>query len=230
VLIIILGTRQLGSYSASLVAALLYLVNFAVPNFRLAGLVDAGEGFFLLALLWSFSQRELWVLPLIAVLGVLTKESFIPFSVVFMAAWWCVVWKKLDSPARSAIWIVSTWIAGFAVMVGLHWRISGHPISPVEFAEALHGNHQYMNHFISSLEDRNFWYVFFWLLPLGIPNWRNFPRSWLVPTAATALTVFVLDGYYGGAPGTVGRALFSVAGPLLALSAASFLVWGRRSF
>src|SRR5208282_6555772 len=88
VLIVILGRRQLGSSAAGLLGALLYLVNFAVPNLRLAGLVDAGEGFFLLALLWSLSELELWALPMIAVLGALTKESFIPFSIVFMSAWW----------------------------------------------------------------------------------------------------------------------------------------------
>src|ERR1019366_7302567 len=51
VLIVILGSRELGSSAAGLVGALLYLVNFAVP-------------------------------------GALTKESFIPFSIVFMSAWW----------------------------------------------------------------------------------------------------------------------------------------------
>src|ERR1019366_8560712 len=78
VLIVILGKRQMSSSIAGLVGALLYLVNFAVPNLRLVGLVDAGEGFFLLALLWSLSEFELWALPVIAVLGALTKESFIP--------------------------------------------------------------------------------------------------------------------------------------------------------
>ena len=56
VLIVVLGNRMLDSPAAGLVGALLYLVNFAVPNLRLVGLVDAGEGFFLLALLWSLSE------------------------------------------------------------------------------------------------------------------------------------------------------------------------------
>jgi len=43
----ILGNRERGSSAVGLVGALLYLVNFAVPNLRLVGLVDAGEGFFL---------------------------------------------------------------------------------------------------------------------------------------------------------------------------------------
>ena len=224
VLIIVLGTRQLGRYALSLVASLLYLVNFAVPNLRLAGLVDAGEGFFLLALLWSLSELELWALPLIAGLGVLTKESFIPIGIVLMAAWWCVVRKRLDSRARSAIWIVISWLVSFAAMIGLQRWVGGRWVTPYEFAASLHGNHEYLRHLVSSVWDRNFWYVFLWLLPLGIPHLRRLPKSWLVPIAAASAMAFILDGYYGGAPGTVGRALFSVAGPVLALSSASFLV------
>jgi hypothetical protein len=34
----------------------------------------------------------------------------------------------------------------------------------------------------------------------------------------------VLDAYFGGAPGTAGRALFSIAGPVLSLSSALLLL------
>jgi hypothetical protein len=223
-LIVLLGTRQVGSYALSLVASLLYLVNFAVPNLRLAGLVDAAEGFFLLALLWSVAELRLWCLPLIGALGALSKESFIPFSIVFTATWWLVVRKTLRSPRKSAAWIVTSWVVSLAVIVGLHWKIAGVLESPMQFATGLRGNQQYFSQFASSLWDRNFWYVFVWLLPAGIPRLKIFPRSWLIPIAATSITAFVLDGYYSGAPGTVGRALFSIAGPLLALSAALLLL------
>lgn len=223
-LIVLLGTRQLGSYGVSLVASLLYLVNFAVPNLRLAGLVDAGEGLFLLALLWSLSQRQWWALPAIAVLGTMTKESFIPFSIVFTAAWWFVARKDSSSAVRSAAWILSSWAASVATMIGLQWWVGGSFVSPIRFAATLHGNHEYVQHLTLSLWDRNFWYIFLWLLPLAIPNLKRFPKSWVIPAAATCVMVFVLDGYYGGAPGTVGRALFSVAGPLLSMSSSLLLL------
>lgn len=222
-LIVYLGNNQLGSYPVALVAALLYLVNFAVPNLRLSGLVDAGEGFFLLALLGSLANRRLWLLPFVAILGALTKESFIPLSIAFTAAWWLVARKKLGSPARTATLIVISWLASFAALLLLQCSILGHWLSPIQFAAALHGNHNYLTHFISSIWDRNFWYIFIWLLPLAIPRLKKFPQSWLLPTAAACAMAFILDGYYGGAPGTVARALFSVVGPLLSLSASSFL-------
>jgi hypothetical protein len=117
-----------------------------------------------------------------------------------------------------------SWRLGLLALIGLQWSIRGRLVSPVEFGEMLHRNHEYLRHFASSLWDCNFWYIFVWLLPTGIPRLRRFPKSWLIPTGAAAAMAFVLDAYYGGAPGTVGRALFSIAGPVLALSSASFLL------
>jgi hypothetical protein len=236
VLIVILGAilarRQAGGSAAGLVGALLYLVNFAIPNLRLAGLVDAGEGFFLLALLWSLSEFELWALPAIAVLGALTKESFIPFSMVLTSAWWLSTRSDREEGRHrgqnrflpDAAWITISWVLGLAAMIGLQWSIGGRLVSPLQFGLALHRGDHYLDHFGSSLSDRNLWYVFLWLLPTALPNLKRLPKSWLIPVGATCAMAFVLDGYFGGAPGTVGRALFSIAGPVLSLSSALMLL------
>ncbi len=128
-----------------------------------------------------------------------------------------------------AAWIIASWISSFGAIGILHYAVSGHFESPAALVESLRGNANYLAHFASSLWDRNFWYVFAWLLPLGIPRLKRFPKDWLIPAAATCVVVFVLDGYYGGAPGTVGRALFSIAGPLLALSSAELLASGKSA-
>lgn len=222
-LIIVLATKVF-SYPVSLLAAMLYLVNFAVPNLRLVGLVDAGEGFFLLALLWALSEDLFWILPAIGILGALTKESFIPFSIVFETVWWIVVRRQLDSPLQKLMWIVVSWLAALLAFFGVQWSVDQRFVAPWQFAAGLHRNRNYLGHLASSLWDREFWYIFLWLLPLGIPHLRRFPKSWLWPLGATSLTAFALDAYYAGAPGTIGRALFSIAGPVLALSAASFLL------
>lgn len=222
-LIAVLGMGLFGDESTALVAALLYFVNFAVPNLRLAGLVDAGEGFFLLALLWILSRNECRLLPVVAILGALTKEAFVPFSIVFTAAWWVSVRKAQQSAVPSAIWIVGSWLLGIVAVVGIHWKIDGSLVNPVNLAESFHRNRIYFQHFVSSVWDRNLAYIFVWLLPIGLPRLSKFPRAWLIPTATAAAMTFVLDGYYGAAPGTVGRELFSIAGPILTLSSASLL-------
>ncbi len=65
-LIVVLGKRLFRDHAFALAASLLYFVNFSVPNLRLAGLVDAGEGFFPFVLLWSLSQKRLVWSPVIA--------------------------------------------------------------------------------------------------------------------------------------------------------------------
>lgn len=222
-LIILLGLHVFGDFPTSLVAALLYLLNFAVPNLRLAGLVDAGEGFFLLAILWSLSQSEYRFLPVIAILGALTKETFVPLSIIFMAAWWSAAYKQRESRPASTAWIAWSGVLSIAAILGLHWKLEGSLLNPLTFAESFHQNRQYLSQLATSLWDRNMLYIFVWLLPVAMPRLRKFPKTWLFPTAAAGLMIFVLDSYYGGAPGTVARELFSVAGPILALSAASLL-------
>jgi hypothetical protein len=231
VLIVLLGSGRLGSAAVGLVGALLYLVNFAVPNLRLVGLVDAGEGFFLLVLWWTLSERALWALPAIGVLGAMTKESFVPLSVAMTATWWLGRWSTPEEgmgrgsrPWADGAWIVISWVLGVATVTSLQWAITGRFISPLQFGLSLHGGSDYLKHFMASLGDRNLWYIFAWLLPTALPSLKRLPESWLLPIGATCVTAFVLDGYFGGAPGTVGRELFSIAGPALSLSSALFVL------
>lgn len=224
-LIVLLGARCLGNSAAGLVGALLYLVNFAVPNLRLVGLVDAGEGFFLLALLWSLTESELWALPLIALLGALTKETFIPFDIALTAAWWLWTLREADPDRNhwsSAVWIVSGWLLSVGAMIGLQWTITGAFVNPLQFGLGLRHGGGYQ--FAASLRDRNLCYVFLWLLPTAIPNLKSFPKAWLIPVGVGCAMAFLLDAYFGAAPGTLGRVLFSIAGPMLSLSSALFLL------
>ena len=225
-LIAIIGTRMLSNYILGLVASLLYLLNFCIPNLRLTGLVDAGEGFFLLALLFSLSESAFWMLPVIAVLGTASKESFVPFSIAFTASWWIVKRKSLGSPTLMAFGLICLWLVELLVILGLQWWTTGRALTPISFVESLNYSHSrsYLGNLKSSLRDPTLVYIFIWLLPAGFPHLRKLPKSWLVPTAATSAMAFILNEYYGGGPGTVSRALFSIAGPILTLSAASFLL------
>jgi hypothetical protein len=216
----------LGNYAVALGSALIYLLNFAVPNLRLAGLVDAGEGFFLMVLVWSLLREDYWALPIWAVIGATAKESFVLFLMVFTLCWWLCSRKALRRPAIAAIWMVASWLAALGSMTGLQWGITHVYRSPLRFGLDLYQKSAYVTHFLSSFRDRNLWYTFFWLLPLALLRLRRFPLNWRVATAATGVTAFALDAYYGGAPGTIGRALFSIAGPLLCASVALLLFTG----
>jgi hypothetical protein len=222
-LLLIVVHGQLGSYPVALGSALIYLLNFAVPNLRLAGMIDAGEAFFLMAVVWSLCNEDYWMLPLWAVAGATAKESFVPFLMVFSFSWWLCSRRDLRRPSTAAIWMVTSWIAGLGSLAALQWKITHVFRSPLRFGLDLHQHSAYLEHFLLVLGDRNLWYIFFWLLPLSLLRLRRLPRNWRVATAATSATAFALDAYYGGSAGTVGRALFSIAGPLLCASVAILL-------
>lgn len=215
--------RLVGSYPVALGSALIYLLNFAVPNLRLVWFIDAGEGLFLMLAVWSLVEVRYWLLPVWGVLGALAKESFVPFLIVFTLAWWLCSRRTLRRPFAEAGWMLVAWVAALATLTLLQWRITGVLRSPWGFGLGLHGNTAYLQHFVRSLADRNLWYIFFWLLPLSLFRVGRFPLNWRVATAAACATAFVLDAYYGGAAGAIGRALFSVAGPLLSASVALLL-------
>jgi hypothetical protein len=224
--LLIVVHRQLGSYAVALGSALIYLLNFAVPNLRLAGLIDAGEAFFLMVLVWSLVKEDYWALPIWAVIGATAKESFVPFLMVFTLSWWLCSRKALRSPSTAAVWVVTSWFAALGSLAALQWRITHVFRSPLRFGLDLHQNSAYVAHFLSSFRDRNLWYIFFWLLPLSLLRLGRLPRNWRVATAVTSVTAFALDAYYGATPGAIGRALFSIAGPLLCASVALLLFTG----
>ena len=221
---------QLGDYLIALLAAALYLLNFATANLRLAGLVDSGEGFFLMAVVWCLLSRRAYLLPLWGVLGALSKESFVPFSIVLAGTWWLVS-NRRDQSRKLAIWIAGMALAGLATVTVLQSVMSGRLIWPWSFAAAMDSGSHYAANLVSSLLDRNFWYIFAWLLPLGVWRLRRLSPAWVWASVTTVLCAFALNAYYGGQPGTVGRAMFSIAGPLLSLSAALLLAGasGARS-
>jgi len=215
--------RQLGSYSIALGSAFIYMVNYAVPNLRLAGLVDAGEGCFLMLAVWAVLEEQFWVLPVCGVLGALAKESYAPFLIVFTLSWWLLSRGKFARPVYFGICTISAWVATLTSLVVLHWQLAHVLQSPLAFGAQFHQNFDYFTDFLSSLADRQLWYIFVWLLPLSIPKLNVFSRNWRWATAATAVTAMAMHLWYGGAPGTLGRALFSIAGPLLSASVAVLL-------
>jgi len=217
-LLVRVACAQLGNYSLGLLGAALYLLNFATANLRLAGLIDSGEGFFLMAMVWTLFSGRVYLLPLWGVLGALSKESFVPFSIVFAGTWWLVSKRRDASHRKLALWIAVMAVAGLATVTLLQSAISGQVIWPWAFASAMNSRADYAANLLSSLLDRNFWYVFAWLLPLGLWRLHRLPPPWVWASATTVLLAFALNAYYGGQPGTVGRAMFSIAGPLLSLS------------
>ena len=207
----------------ALLASAFYLLNFAIANVHLAGLVDAAEAFFLMALVVSLFYEKWWLLPVICVFGTLAKESFVPFSIATALSWILASERK---SRRGWSWIVVTAAVELLTLIALQAAIAGHVIWPWQFLSSMGSETSYGMNLLHSLVDRNSWYILIWLVPLGLAGMRALPRPWIWSAGAAVLIALLLNAYHstvGGGGGGIGRYVFDVAGPLLSLSAAAYL-------
>lgn len=207
----------------ALFGAALYLLDFAVANLQLAGLVDAAEACLLMAVVAGMFRDRWNLLPVWGVLGTLAKESFVPFSIVMAIAWWIAAGHR---NRRRALWTACMAAAELITLVVLQSTISGRIVWPWNFALALNSQTGFLTNLLHSFVDRHSWYVLAWLVPLGLAGIRRFPRPWIAAAAAGSIAALLLNAYHStvaGGGGGIGRYIFIVAGPLLSLSAAAFL-------
>ena len=224
-LISMIGESLLGDYSAALLASVLYLLNFAISNAQLAALVDSGEALFLMAIVASMFYRRWMLLPLFGVLGALTKESFVPFSIL-MAITWLAVSPDQARRRRSVMFVVTMIVAECATAIAVQSAISQRLVWPWSFAASLNSHGNYIASFFHSFTDSSSWYILIWLLPLGLVRIRSFPREWVAAAAVASACALGLNAYHstvGGGGGGVGRYVFDIAGPLLSLSVAALI-------
>jgi hypothetical protein len=120
-----MGERVFGNPSLGLTGALLYLLNFAVSNLQLAGMVDAGEACFMAAVVWSLLTDKWWLLPLWGSFGAAAKETFVPFASLFALTWWLVEWRRNKAQLISLKWVIALAVVALAVTLAIHARVSG---------------------------------------------------------------------------------------------------------
>ena len=82
--------------------------------------------------------------------------------------------------------------------------------------------------FINIITGQTFWYVFIWLLPLGLIRLNYFPPPMVYGSLASTLTALFL-GTWNNSLGNVARGMFNVIGPLLNISIA-FLIINKPLF
>ena len=223
-LIVSIGNRVLADRATALLGATLYLLSFAISNLQLAGLVDAGEACFMAAIVWSLLSGRWYLLPLWGVLGALAKETFVPFSFIFVLTWWLTEarrtgFKLADLNWARFKWIVVLALVGLGTVVAVHTAVVGQLRWPWSFADEARNPGNFFAALWRCVSEPVFWYVFGWLIPFGIWRLRVFPRPWLLAAIAASASAIVL-GARINTGGNVGRAVFDISGPLLSLSVA----------
>jgi hypothetical protein len=218
--------RIVGDDAVALVSGLLYLTNFAVANFNLSGYVDSAVNCMMMAVAWALITERWWLLPFWGVLGALAKETFVPLSTVFALAWWLMSWQRSALRRSRLAWVVVMAAVGIAtVALVMKWVSPGS--SPMTFAasrwEESGSGYFYLSGLVGCLIARESFYVFGWLLPLGVWRLGRLPKTWVAASLSAALVALAMGAYDNAAGNTV-RPVFSAIGPLLSLSASILLV------
>lgn len=221
-LLVALGHRLGVNSSTALLAAALYLLNFAVSNLNLVGLIDSGEGCFVMAVVWSLLTEHWFLLPLWGVLGALAKETFAPLSSLFAIGWWLAEAQQSHRRFTRLLWVCALGVSSLSTVTIAMSTVAGGWVWPWEFAKSMHVDVGFFAGLRGCILDHTFWYVFVWLLPLGILRLRRLPLPWVLASGVAFCGALAL-GAYNNAAGNTARALFNVAGPILSLSMAIFL-------
>lgn len=221
-LIASIGNRVVGDSGTALFGAALYLLSFTVPNLQLSGLIDSGEAFFLTLLTWSMLTGRWYLLPIWGLFGALAKETFVPFSCVFAFAWWLTERGRGRAHSSQLRWTMALAVVGLATVLAVHTLVSGKFKWPWSIAGQARAQVNFIVALWHCVSERSFWYIFGWLLPLGVWRLNWFPNPWRVAAISASILAIML-GAYSNAGGTVGRAVFDIVGPLLSLSVAILL-------
>jgi len=227
-LLVLIGCGLTLDFSTALLGATLLLLNFAVVNLNLTGLVDSAEGCFLLVTVWSLLNRRWFLLPLWGIAGALAKETFVPLSVMLAFGWWISEVRRDRLQLPRLAWIFGLGAAGLATVTLGMSAVADGLVLPWRFAASMHAGGGFLTGLRGCLFDHTFWFVFVWLLPLGVLGLHMLPKPWVI-AAAVAFSGALFLGAYNNAGDNTARALFNIAGPLLSLSVAIYLTRSKEA-
>ena len=219
-LLLMIGTACVGN-NIALTGVLLFLLNFTIPNRQLCnGLVDSGESCCMLLLFCALFRRKFFLLPIVGLLGALAKESFVPMSAIATLAWAIYEFRRRAWKPSAIVWSVIMVLIGLSTVVLVQTRAAGHLVWPWQYAGIVRSRHvSLLAGLARCFTNYYFWFVFGFLLPLGLIRLRAFPAAWVWASAGGAAAALAMGTWNNAGADTV-PSMFNSAGPILSLSVA----------
>jgi hypothetical protein len=220
-LLVAIGERVTGSQVVGLTASLLYLLSFNVGNVQLAGLVDSVEAWAMIALTWALLTERWAIVPFIGIVGALGKETSIPLTFVFCAAWCLRLAASKTAPRALYLATAALLVLQIATVTLVRVGLTGDVLLPWQLVT----DPRRMSVGVAlgaTLFNREMLYAFGWLVPLGVFRLRRLPAEWLIASGASLLVALAISIWFG-VSGNGSRPAFNAAGPLLAISVAILL-------
>jgi hypothetical protein len=201
-------------------------MNFLVANEALSGMIDSGEALCLALLTWALMRSISILPPLLGVLGVIAKETFMPLAAMIAATWLFVEWKHGASKRQMTMSVVGMLVLAVCTQIALwsFWR--GQLVLPTDIANSHTARAPFVDALWRCVTSHELLYSFGWLAPVAAWKLKYLPRSWVAASLVTGAGVILLGAWDDGR-GNFTRALFNVCGPVLCVSAALLLSGAR---
>ncbi len=210
-----------GDATVGVLTPFIFLSSFVVVNYHLAGLVDAGEMFFLTAVLLALlTGRWAWI-PLLVGFGVAAKETVLPLAVAAAVGWWLAARLRGSRCSRQAATaILAMVVVGAAAHGACRWAAGVPPY--VAHTLSMKGLQTLGPNLAACVFERTQVYAFAFLLPVGMMRLGRLPVGLLAASGSMAAAATLL-GAYAGIAGNLHRPLFCTLGPILIVAAAMFV-------
>lgn len=203
-----------------IIAGLIFYANFSIPNLYLSGLVDPAEAFFLLCIIYTLLHKKLILLPIIAILGTLSKETFLPVGSLIITIWWlyetCTD-KKINY--KNLLHIVSFVLISSVIVIALKSYALDKLTFLVEYSEGMR-KESFSSFDRILVAIRRFSYAYIWLLPLSLFRIKLLPKPWLLSAIISSIMILLMGWWIGASGAAISRYMFNMVGPLLSISIA----------
>ena len=212
----VVAYRLSGGVPTSAVAAFAYLLNFAVANYHLSGLVDSADAFLFALLSFALISERWALLPVIGLIAGLSKETFMPIGFAFAATW--VFSEDAADRMKRMLAVAVMAVSSMIVVLVVHSAIDHALVGPWDIvAQERSLSGWSADNLLNSVAGWGFWLTVAWL-PFVFVAAKRVPRRWRRAALAGAIVALALSAWNNAPPGNSARPVFNVLGPLLAVS------------
>ena len=222
-----LSNRILKNKSVALVAALLFLSNFVIPNFYLIGYIDAGYAFSFTCLIYLLLTKIYYLLPLLLVIACSIKETFLPIGSSIVFTWLVYEYiSKKEANIQSLLFGAISILLAFVTVILLKSLTLETITMPWDYMGAMK-NINYETNLIDYLFNRSirFFYAVGVILLLAIPFAKKVPKQLFYVTCVSCFTTIFLGFWIGIGGVGYARGIFSVASFHICFSASYYICY-----
>ena len=204
-LILKMSFRITKNIEYSILSCLFFLMNFHVTNFYLVSSIDSAYGFSLLSLIYCLYYQKLNYIPVIAIVGCLIKEVFLPIGASMILGWLIYeLYKNKSIELAKVIKFILFMIIGSLTIISVDAIIN------MGDSTFLYWNEFTKNPSLNKLEFNisdifigiiKFMFTLGWLIILATPSLKRLPSSILFSTAFACLITVIL-GWTAGVQGS----------------------------